>query len=275
MMNEITNLIQKKQNSEEYQVYIDNQLAIECSLEIIKLMKLKVGKTITLEEIEEVKAEDERKKAYNKGLDYLSRRQRTSSEVRKYLAEKLFSSSAIEKALEKLQYYQFIDDEKYIDTYIKDQSQFNLKGKNRISQELLQKGLDKNTINESLSQVPFNQELENALQIGKKAFLQNINKPINQNKEKVSNKLYSKGFDWDVIRAVLDELDNNPELMDMVEDMEDNYRTVALKEAEGYFNKYSKKEQNKYKLKQKIVAALYRKGFDSQLIEEAVNKVME
>ncbi|KAB3527381.1 RecX family transcriptional regulator [Alkaliphilus serpentinus] len=274
-MGVITNIIQKKENSENYQIYIDNQFAIVCNIEIIKRMKLKVGKAFTLEEIVELKHQDDVKKGYNKALDYLTRKARTSVEIENHLKDRDFCVEVIKEVLEKLKYYQFIDDKKYIEAYIKDQCFYNLKGRKRIQQELIDKQLDKELVLEKIGGISSTEEYENALKIAKKAFIQNIKKPLNQNKEKIANKLYSKGYSWEIIHDVMNNLEGSSELMEMVDEMEENYLANAIKEGKSYYEKYSKKADNEYILKSKVTAALYKKGFDNSLIQKAINEILQ
>lgn len=51
---------------------------------------------------------------FDRALQYLSYRSRTEAEIRIYLEKKGFDSETVDHTLQKLKYYGYIDDEKYL-----------------------------------------------------------------------------------------------------------------------------------------------------------------
>lgn len=82
--------------------------------------------------------------AFDTAINYVSFKDRTVKEIQDKLREKGYSSYDIEKAVEKLRYYGYLNDSNYALSYIR--SNMNKKGMKRINMELLQKGIDRSTI---------------------------------------------------------------------------------------------------------------------------------
>lgn len=82
--------------------------------------------------------------AFDTAIHYITFKDRTVKEVQDKLREKGYSSHDIEKAIEKLGYYGYLNDENYALAYIR--SNVDKKGMKRINMELLRKGIDHSVI---------------------------------------------------------------------------------------------------------------------------------
>lgn len=85
------------------------------------------------------------RRAYNKGLDLLSRRPYAEKELARKLREKDFSDEAIENAVERLKELSLLDDEKYAEMLCEHLYTNKHYGVKRILQELNLKGIDRET----------------------------------------------------------------------------------------------------------------------------------
>jgi len=82
--------------------------------------------------------------AFDKAVNLLAFKDRTTQEIRHRLNEKGYNSEEIEEAVDKLSYYGYLNDQNYTLSYIKDNT--SKKGKKLIVNELNKKGVDKNII---------------------------------------------------------------------------------------------------------------------------------
>jgi|GEM_PF-827268 len=265
-MKEIT-AINKGNSEEHYTIFINNEFFISCSLETIKQLKLKVGKLVDQEALLEIIEENDLKKAFNKALGSLSYKRRTEAELRSQLKD--FDEAIIEKTMDKLRSYSFVDDDAYGEDYVVNQAN-QLKGRFLIERSLAQKGLEQEIIENSLTRLTIEDELANAEELAYDYFHSKKKLPYNQVKQKLSQKLLSKGYSWDIIRQALVFLDNNEELQEEIQQQQGEYLRQALEAAEKLHSKYSKKEINKYQLRAKIQGALYQKGFEEDIIRKAI-----
>lgn len=270
-MKEIT-AIDKSNKKEHFDIFIDNELFITCNVEIIKQLKLKVGKLVQQETLQEIIEENNAKNAFNKALHHLSHKRRTEAEVKGYLKD--FDDSTIIKTIEKLRSYNFIDDEAYGEDFVVNQGS-QLKGRYLIERKLTQKGIQQDIIESSLTMLSPDEELKNAEKLAYDYFKGKKSLPYNQIKQKLSQKLLGKGYNWEIIRKAISYLDENEEIQEMIQQQQEDYLSQALEAAEKLYIKYNKKAITKYQLKGKIQAALYQKGFEDDFIRNAIEKVME
>ena len=84
--------------------------------------------------------------AFDKAINLLTFKDRTTKEIIQKLEEKGYSSEEIEETVVKLSYYGYLNDQNYTVSFIKDNT--SKKGKKLIISELAQKGIDKSLVNE-------------------------------------------------------------------------------------------------------------------------------
>lgn len=272
-MKVITGIERQKNNSERYNIYLDNQYEFSCHLEIVKKLKLKEGLKLKEEKLKELILENNLKEAFHQALSYLSYRQRTEQEVIIYLQKKGYDENVIKDTLVKLENYQFIDDEKYTQSYVGYKGKTQLKGSQRIRQELKHRGIDKEIIEAGLQQYTHEEELENCLKIAKQFFMTKKKLPLNQIKGKLSLKLAAKGYGWEMIQEAMAYLDRDDEIQEAVEAQEDNHMMLAQGLAEKLLQRHQGKINNPYQLKMKIISGLRQKGFESQIIDLVLERL--
>ncbi len=267
----ITAIKQQKNNKNRYAIYLDEEYAFSCNDELVVKLKLKSGNQIDMEKLEEIIQEDNIKESFNKALNYLTSRSRTQQEVIDYLTEKGFDNEAINISIDRLKGYQFIDDNRYASNFIKNKSQSQLKGKRLIQQELFSKGVDEDIIEESLTSYSSTDELENAIKIGTQYFFSKKNLPYNQIKQKLSNKLITKGYSWEIVSECLQNIEKDQEIQTLMENQQEVHYIEGKKLAEKYYEKLIRKEKNSFLLKKKLGAYLYQKGFQQELIQQIID----
>ncbi len=82
-----------------------------------------------------------------------------------------------------------------------------------------------------------------------------------QGKNKIKYSLMKKGIDKEIIENTLDSIDNNVE--------EETAYNLAIKK----YRILSKKENDKYKLNQKLIRFLLGKGYDYGLIKDVIKRI--
>ena len=135
--------------------------------------------------------------AWNKFLDFLSYRERSSGECKTFLSTKLFLRKSIQsKFIEKVISLNYLNDDRFAEMYI---SELLRKGKSQreISQKLFQKKISENIINQLLSE-KFTPQKQNEIiqQNIKKAKQKYARFPEKEKREKILNYLCRKGFSY-------------------------------------------------------------------------------
>jgi regulatory protein len=163
------------------------------------------GNTFMKEELTEIVVADERQRAYVEGLRYLERKPRTAQEIARRLREKEIGETIIAEAVQRLQEERFIDDPLYAKQWAEQRIMNQRKGKMWIRQELREKGIDKSLITEALESITPEQELESALQTGRKKW-NLIRGDVNDKRRKTGAFLMRRGYSGEMVRQVLNVL---------------------------------------------------------------------
>ena len=118
-------------------IYLDTEEIMDISPLIRQKYDLKVN-----DSIERFYDEISYEASLEKGIFLISLKDRTKKEVRLKLEEKFWNKNAVLKAIEKLEEFGYLNDLSYAISYIESKTY----GKNRISYNLFQKGIDRSTV---------------------------------------------------------------------------------------------------------------------------------
>ena len=118
-------------------IYLDTEEIMDISPLIRQKYDLKVN-----DSIERFYDEISYEASLEKGIFLISLKDRTKKEVRLKLEEKFWNKNAVSKAIEKLEEFGYLNDLNYAISYIESKTY----GKNRISYNLFQKGIDRSTV---------------------------------------------------------------------------------------------------------------------------------
>ena len=192
-------------------IYLDTEEIIDISPLIRQKYDLKVN-----DNIERFYDEISYEASLEKGIFLISLKDRTKKEIRLKLEEKFRNKSAILQAIEKLEELGYLNDLNYAISYIEGRTY----GKNRISYNLFQKGIDKVTIEEAY--LTLDEEKEDNVDDTKlEKLIEKNSKKININNEREEKKvkeeqkfiqyLARQGFSLDKIFKKLKEYKENYE----------------------------------------------------------------
>lgn len=206
-MKKVTRLVIQQRNKERVNVYLDDEFAF--GLALVEAIQLKVGQTLTDEQIADLKDEDQYHKAYSRSLDYLSRRPRSRQEIERYLKGKEVPEPTIERVVTRLTKAQFLDDLAFAHYWIENRDAFRPRGVRALRYELRQKGLDETIINEALNSSELD-EIDSAYRVGAKQLyrLQSI-EDRREFQQRLATYLARRGFNWETIREVSEQLWND------------------------------------------------------------------
>lgn len=142
--------------------------------------------------------------AYN----YATYALRTEKQVVDKLTKLGYKSEIIDDVISFLREYNIVDDEKFIEIFIKEKTKFKKWGINKIQSELIKKGIDKKLVAKKLQELyDDEQDLENAIRLIERKIQVLESHPIDKKKQSIINFLMSRGFKWDIIEKVLKKLE--------------------------------------------------------------------
>ncbi|MCK9268648.1 MAG: RecX family transcriptional regulator [Alkaliphilus sp.] len=227
-----------------------------------------------MDDLSETIKENSEESAFRLATYYLSFKSRTEHEIKTYLAKKGYEDTTVDKVLEKLSYYGFTDDRQYAINYIANAIEAKKKSADTVKLELMKRGISSEIIEDCIPVFSYDINLETAKRIGKKYFYRKSNLPYKQLKNKLSQLLAQRRFTREIIDDCLNYLDRDEQIQSIVISNQEQYQSQAVKLAEEYFFRYTRKENNPYLLRQKIKHALYRKGYDMDIINSAVEEIL-
>mgnify|MGYP004558380907 FL=1 len=199
-MNKITDIKPQVKNPTRCNVYLDNAFYCGLELETVMRYRLKAGDDIEKERLDEIQSDSETARAFDKALSFISLSKKTKKQVRDYLTKKGYTDKTIDRALEKMQSYAFIDDEDYARDYAR--SVAANKGKRLIALELKRKGVSDADASAALDEL--GDELPSATAVAEK-YAKNKEKN-RENLLKCYKYLLSKGFSYDTAKQAADEI---------------------------------------------------------------------
>lgn len=202
-MKEITE-IKKVGRGDRYKLYIDDDYAGVFEAEILARHSLKTGEKYDEEFFKELTIENGDYACFNRGLNALEKSMKTEKMLKTYLKEKGYPSTCINKAVEKLKEYGYIDDEAFAENFISTYS--SSKSKRKMKYDLMSKGIKENIIESKLESVDKEDEREKCVKFAEK-YIKNREIDL-KTKQKLYNHLAGKGFDYDEIAHAWERVTN-------------------------------------------------------------------
>ena len=204
----ITKIESQKKRDDRVNIYIDEKFFMAIYKELVFTFNLKKGQEIDPNNRKSILDNEMYMKAKNKALSILSKASQSEKQIRQKLA-KDYEEDTIDKVIEFLQKYKFVDDEDLASRIVNTNVNLNKYGKNKIKQNLYNKGIDKNIIETAIDDIDTDKEFENALYLGKKRYERLKNEDPRKAYQKIGNHLAYKGFNYDIIKKVLNKLFND------------------------------------------------------------------
>ncbi len=185
----------------------ENGEELSFSMDITVKYKLKVGLEIDDSLFQDMCDEQNVINAKRKAHNFISYRPRSELEVRRKLKDLEYNQEVIENTIDFLYAFDYLNDEKFAMLFAKDHLKRKPAGKQKIRQELNQKGIDEDVTNKTIAILFEENDPEYFIrQAADKKLRQVSYKPIEKQKTAVINYLLRQGFGYAEIKHVLIEL---------------------------------------------------------------------
>lgn len=200
-MGKITAITRQKRNKERVNIFIDGKYAF--SLAEITAAWLKTGQELSPEEIARLDAEDAVEKAKQSAFNYLSYRPRSMAEVRQNLLKKDYDETIVEQVINRLTELNLLNDREFARFWVEQRETFKPRSQRALSQELYQKGLSRDIIDEAVNDVD---EMAAAKKAAEKKARRWIQLPKDTFFSKMNGFLQRRGFNYAIAKTVTEEL---------------------------------------------------------------------
>lgn len=181
-------------NTSRFHVYVDDDWSGIFLDEILAFYHFKTDMEIDEDEFKKIKEENDQKVSFDMAVSYLEKYVVSEKGLKDYLKKKSFDGKVIEKTIEKLKDYGFIDDEKFAKNYFESLSAN--KGKRAIANKLKEKGISSEIIDSLLENVDEEAQIEMATSLAKK-FVKNRQIDTKLKQKCLAHLIY-KGYDYSV-----------------------------------------------------------------------------
>lgn len=150
-MAQITDIKPQKRKKGRVNIFLDDRYAF--SLADMTAAYLKIGQELTDEKIDELRHEDEYERAKDGALRLIIQRPRSVQEVRQRLLKKEFAPETIDSVCQRLVEIDMLDDAAFARYWVEQRERFKPRSPLALRQELAQKGIARDIIDEVVSDV--------------------------------------------------------------------------------------------------------------------------
>lgn len=203
----ITAIEPQKRQKNRRSIYVNGRFVAGVDEEVALELGLKVGMPVDGDWLAEVLRAEELRKAREAALTLLDYRARTGKELERRLLLKGYSEETVAHVIEKLKSVDFINDERFTADWVASRIGNRPMGRSRMMWELRKKGIDPETVDQALEQVDDDKETQMAFTLAeKKLGAKSLTDP--ETKRRLADFLRRRGFHWEVISRVLDQISN-------------------------------------------------------------------
>ena len=225
--------------------------------EVIIKNNLLYKKDITSKEIDEIEKLNTFYNIYDKAIKHISKKMRSTKEIKEYLEGYDLSGKEEEELINKLKKIGMINDEMYVKAYVSDKIHLSSDGPNKIKNELLKNNIKEEIIDEELSKIDEEELINKVKRI--------INKKVRTSKTSSYNtrqKIYLE----------LTNLGYSKELIDKCYNDDRDDESFLERDFNKIYKDVSRKETDENKIYLKIKQKLYQKGYKLEQIDRIINE---
>jgi len=148
----ITAIKQQVKRQDRYSIYVDDRYVFSLSENELINTGLRVKQELTAEELHGLKDQAVLDKAYDRTLNLISHRMRSEWELRDYLKRKEYDEDVSAQTIERLRERGYVNDAEFARRWVENRRLLKATSKRRLSQELRQKRIADDIIQEVLEQ---------------------------------------------------------------------------------------------------------------------------
>ena len=199
MAGTITDLRFQRHSKERVSVYLDREYAF--GLGAVEAAQLRKGQVLSDPEIAALKAQDERDRAFERAVRFLSYRPRSQAEVERHLRRKAIAEDVIGDVMARLERAKYLDDEDFARFWLENRERFRPRGRRALRYELRQKGVSDEIITRLLDDLDDESSAWRAVE-GRLTRWSHL--PVGEFRQKVAGYLSRRGFDYSTISVTLE-----------------------------------------------------------------------
>lgn len=206
----ITKMDIQTHDEDRMSIFLDGTFAFGLHQDIVVKHGLSTGQTLSVEEQRTLIDTDRIVRAKQRALDYLAYKPRTTEEVRRKLRKKEIPRAIIDTVIDQLTERGYLDDDEYARMYV--QRRFSHKGYGpvRLQAELQKRGIDRPLAETAVEELFAEEDQLDAARRQAEARWPRITRRKDdprKRRDSLYRYLKRRGFTYDVIREVIDEVE--------------------------------------------------------------------
>lgn len=150
----ITGLKPQKRSKKRLSVFVDDAFAFSLDKETVARFRLKEGKNVTTQFLEEVVLDEQFRQCRDYAFLLLSYRARSKKELTERLKKKGYSEEIIDRVMKRLAELGLIDDERLARDFVESRIKVGHKGRWRVRAELLKMGVAREVVERKIQAAP-------------------------------------------------------------------------------------------------------------------------
>jgi regulatory protein len=201
----VTSLAAKRGRSDRYAVYVEGKRSFEVAVEVVARTGLRQGDVLGEDELARLLLLDAPFRAKDVALAMLAQRERCAREIEERLRVRGFTEEVVVDTVVWLRDREYVSDGRYAASFAEGRLKAGW-GARRIRAELLRKGVDRETTEESLraavQEDPADQGMAAVMALVRRKFGSQFAQDPAAARRRLSGFLARRGYDWDAIGAV-------------------------------------------------------------------------
>lgn len=189
----------------KYKIYLDEQFAFVLYKGELHCFEIELNSVLSISNYEKIRNDIVLKRGKKRALYLLKKMDRTEQELRNKLKEGYYPEDIIDKVIEYVKSYHYINDDNYVQRYIGYKSKY--KSKMEITAALNQKGISREMINKYYEQIDIDESDIIVKLIEKK--ITNLNEIDQTQLRKLYMYLSRKGFRYEDIGIAIEKVKNH------------------------------------------------------------------
>ena len=198
-----------KKDARNVIIHFDNDEVLFLSVDIFYKSGLKKYDEISDDRFSSLIKENRLFHIKQRAFLFLGRRQHSTSELRIKLKQKGYETELINDVLDDLKNKNYLDDTEFAKMFVEEKIKLKLWSEQKLKSELIKKGINAEIISDVLRNIISDEDtLNNAMTVAEKKYDNLKNRDVENDviKSKLVAFLKSRGYNYDVIKEVCDEL---------------------------------------------------------------------
>ncbi|MCR4925595.1 MAG: recombination regulator RecX [Clostridiales bacterium] len=193
----------KEGRQNKIHIFIDEEYLLTVDNEFWLLGDIRSGDEIDEQQLELFKSQAAYRRAYNRALDIISRREHSRFDLVNKLTQRCCDRETAEKIADKLENIGLLDDLRYSRLLLRELSEYKKMGKNRIKQEFFKHGISREIFDEIIVEVEDNPH-QNIKEIIERKYIGRMNDE--KGKARAINGLLRMGYSYSDIYSVINDM---------------------------------------------------------------------